>query len=174
MSIDEKHSGERIDEKTARQVAEAAREQGWDRPSFAKGLYMGAFDWSLIHPHPQHDPEASARGAAFMEALRTAVKDFDPGVIERESRIPDEYIKALRDVGAFGMKIPTQYGGLGLDLADYGRALMLLGTLSPSLGALLSAHQSIGVPEPVKMFGTEEQKRAFLPAAPPERFRPSC
>ena len=163
MSIDEKHSGGRIDEKTARQVAEAAREQGWDRPSFAKGLYMGNFDWSLIHPHPQPDPKAAARGAAFMEALRTAVKDFDPGVIERESRIPDEYIKALRDVGAFGMKIPTQYGGLGLDLADYGRALMLLGTLSPSLGALLSAHQSIGVPEPVKMFGTEEQKRAFLP-----------
>lgn len=163
MSINEKQSGERIDEKVARQVAEAAREQQWERPSFAKGLYMGDFDWSLIHPHPQPEPEVAERGAVFMAALRTAIKDFDPGVIERESRIPDEYIKALRDVGAFGMKIPMQYGGLGLDLADYGRALMLLGTLSPSLGALLSAHQSIGVPEPVKMFGTEEQKRAFLP-----------
>ncbi|MBV1780567.1 acyl-CoA dehydrogenase family protein [Paeniglutamicibacter sp. ABSL32-1] len=163
MSIDEKQSGERVDEKAAREVAEAAREQQWERPSFAKGLYMGDFDWSLIHPHPQPDPEAAARGTAFMAALRTAIKDFDPGVIERESRIPDDYIKALREVGAFGMKIPVQYGGLGLDLADYGRALMLLGTLSPSLGALLSAHQSIGVPEPVKMFGTEEQKRAFLP-----------
>jgi alkylation response protein AidB-like acyl-CoA dehydrogenase len=163
MSIDEQHSGERVDEKVARQVAEAAREQQWERPSFAKGLYMGDFDWGLIHPHPQPDPEAAARGTAFMARLREAVKDLDIGAIERESRIPDEIIRALREVGAFGMKIPVEYGGLGLDLADYGRALMLVGTLNPSLGALLSAHQSIGVPEPVKMFGTEEQKRAFLP-----------
>ncbi|RAX50248.1 acyl-CoA dehydrogenase [Arthrobacter sp. AQ5-05] len=163
MSIDEQHSGERVDEKVARQVAEAAREQRWERPSFAKGLYMGDFDWGLIHPHPQPDPEAAARGTAFMARLREAIKDLDTGAIERESRIPDEIIRALREVGAFGMKIPVEYGGLGLDLADYGRALMLVGTLNPSLGALLSAHQSIGVPEPVKMFGTEEQKRAFLP-----------
>ncbi|MGB9036040.1 MAG: acyl-CoA dehydrogenase family protein, partial [Paeniglutamicibacter sp.] len=163
MSIDEQHSGERVDEKVARQVAEAAREQQWERPSFAKGLYMGDFDWGLIHPHPQPDPEAAARGTAFMARLREAIKDLDTGAIERESRIPDEIIRALREVGAFGMKIPVEYGGLGLDLADYGRALMLVGTLNPSLGALLSAHQSIGVPEPVKMFGTEEQKRAFLP-----------
>ncbi|GAA1868143.1 acyl-CoA dehydrogenase family protein [Paeniglutamicibacter psychrophenolicus] len=163
MSIDEQHFGERVDEKVARQVAEAAREQKWERPSFAKGLYMGDFDWGLIHPHPQPDPQAAARGTAFMARLREAIKDLDTGAIERESRIPDEIIRALREVGAFGMKIPVEYGGLGLDLADYGRALMLVGTLNPSLGALLSAHQSIGVPEPVKMFGTEEQKRAFLP-----------
>ncbi|QXQ09547.1 acyl-CoA dehydrogenase family protein [Paeniglutamicibacter sp. Y32M11] len=163
MSIDETHFGHRVDEKVARQVAEAAREQQWDRPSFAKGLYMGTFDWELIHPHPTPDPEAAARGAAFMIRLRATIKGFDPTIIEREARIPDEYIKALREVGAFGMKIPVQYGGLGLNLADYGRALMLLGTLSPSLGALLSAHQSIGVPEPVKMFGTDAQKQAFLP-----------
>lgn len=163
MSIDEQHSGERVDEKVARQVAEAAREQQWERPSFAKGLYMGDFDWGLVHPHPQPDPEAAARGTAFMARLREAIKGLDTGAIERESRIPDEIIRALREVGAFGMKIPVEYGGLGLDLADYGRALMLVGTLNPSLGALLSAHQSIGVPEPVKMFGTEEQKRAFLP-----------
>lgn len=163
MSIDEQHSGEHVNEKVARQVAEAAREQQWERPSFAKGLYMGDFDWGLIHPHPQPDPDAAARGTAFMARLREAVKDLDTAAIERDSRIPEEIIRALREVGAFGMKIPVEYGGLGLDLADYGRALMLVGTLNPSLGALLSAHQSIGVPEPVKMFGTEEQKRAFLP-----------
>lgn len=163
MSIDEQQTGQRVDEKVARQVAEAAREQSWERPSFAKGLYMGSFDWDLIHPHPQPEPEAEARGVAFMAKLREAITHIDPAAIEREARIPDEAISALREVGAFGMKIPVEYGGLGLNLADYGRALMLVGTLNPSLGALLSAHQSIGVPEPVKMFGTEEQKRAFLP-----------
>ena len=61
------------------------------------------------------------------------------------------------------MKIPREYGGLGLSMAYYGKALMLIGSVHPSLGALVSAHQSIGVPEPVKMFGTEEQKQRFLP-----------
>lgn len=155
-------SGE-IDEKAARQVAEDAREQGWDRPSFAKGLYMGSFDWSLIHPHPQAPADAAADGAAFIARLRTVLEGIDGRVIEREARIPDADIRALAGIGAFGMKIPKAYGGLGLSLADYGRALMLVGSVSPAIGALLSAHQSIGVPEPVKMFGTEEQKREFLP-----------
>ena len=61
------------------------------------------------------------------------------------------------------MKIPRKYGGLGLTMAYYGKALMLVGSVHPSLGALLSAHQSIGVPEPVKLFGTEDQKQRFLP-----------
>ncbi|RMB59672.1 acyl-CoA dehydrogenase family protein [Tessaracoccus antarcticus] len=163
MSIDERHADERVDEKVARQVAEAAREQGWERPSFAKGLYMGRFDWDLVHPHPQQDPDAAARGAEFLITLRDAMAHIDASTIERDARVPDEVIRVLRDVGAFGMKIPREYGGLGLDLADYGRALVLVGSVNPSLGALLSAHQSIGVPEPVKMFGTAEQKRAYLP-----------
>ena len=101
--------------------------------------------------------------AAFLKELRAALEGFDAARIEREARIPDAYIRTLREIGAFGMKIPLKYGGLGLSLLDYGRALMLVGSVSPSMGALLSAHQSIGVPEPVKMFGTEEQKQAFLP-----------
>ena len=61
------------------------------------------------------------------------------------------------------MKIPREYGGLGLSMSAYGRALMLVGSVHPSLGALLSAHQSIGVPEPVKLVRHAEQKQAFLP-----------
>jgi alkylation response protein AidB-like acyl-CoA dehydrogenase len=61
------------------------------------------------------------------------------------------------------MKIPTAYGGLGLSMSCYGRALMLIGSVHPTLGAMMSAHQSIGVPEPVRMFGTEDQKQRFLP-----------
>lgn len=148
MSIDERQSSDHVDEKVARQVAEAAREQKWERPSFAKGLYMGNFDWNLIHPHPLPDLDAAARGAAFMARLREAIKDIDGSIIEREARVPDDVIRALRNVGAFGMKIPVEYGGVGLNLADYGRALVLVGSVNPSLGALLSAHQSSGCPSP--------------------------
>ena len=69
----------------------------------------------------------------------------------------------LARLGAFGMKIDEKYGGLGLSNLHYCRALTLVGSASPAIGALLSAHQSIGVPQPLKMFGTDEQKQRFLP-----------
>jgi alkylation response protein AidB-like acyl-CoA dehydrogenase len=147
----------------ARAVAEAARETGWDRPSFAKGLYLGSFDLSLVHPWPAPDPAHVDRGEAFMAKLTQLARTMDGRVIEREAKIPDEYLQGLADLGVFGMKIPEEYGGLGLSLVYYGRALALLGSVHPSLGALLSAHQSIGVPEPVKVFGTPGQKREYLP-----------
>lgn len=147
----------------ARAVAEAARETGWDRPSFAKGLYLGNFDLGLIHPWPAAKPDDVERGEAFMERLTAVCRTMSGRTIERNAKIPDEYLQALADLGVFGMKIPQVYGGLGLSLVYYGRALGLLGSVHPSLGALLSAHQSIGVPEPVKVFGTEEQKREYLP-----------
>ena len=130
----------------ARAVAEAARETNWDRPSFAKGLYLGSFDLSLIHPWPQAPADDVERGEAFMERLTAYCRTMSGRTIEREARIPDEYLSGLAALGAFGMKIPREYGGLGLSLVYYGRALALLGSVHPSLGALLSAHQSIGVP----------------------------
>jgi alkylation response protein AidB-like acyl-CoA dehydrogenase len=152
-----------VSEREAREVAEAARETEWTRPSFAKGLYLGAFDMSLIHPHPRPVPEDRARGEEFLQRLRAYLETLDGAQIERDAQIPDDYLKGLAELGVFGMKIPRAYGGLGLTMSYYGQALMLLGSLHPSIGALVSAHQSIGVPEPVKMFGTEEQKQAFLP-----------
>ena len=139
----------------ARALAEASRETGWDRPSFAKGLYLGNFDLSLIHPWPKAQAEDVERGEAFMERLTAYARTMSGRVIERDAKIPDEYLRGLADLGVFGMKIPQEYGGLGLSLVYYGRALALLGSVHPSIGALLSAHQSIGVPEPVKVFGTD-------------------
>ncbi|GGJ41497.1 acyl-CoA dehydrogenase family protein [Paenarthrobacter histidinolovorans] len=147
----------------ARAVAEAARETEWNRPSFAKGLYLGSFDLSLIHPWPQAKADDVERGEEFMARLLAFAKTMSGRQIERDARIPDEYLAGLADLGVFGMKIPREYGGLGLSLVYYGRALALLGSVHPSLGALISAHQSIGVPEPVKEFGTPEQKREYLP-----------
>ena len=147
----------------ARAVAEAARESGWDRPSFAKGLYLGSFDLDLVHPWPAADPASVQKGEEFMARLTDFARTMSGRVIERDAKIPDVYIKDLADLGVFGMKIPEEYGGLGLSLVYYGRALALLGSVHPSLGALISAHQSIGVPEPVKVFGTPEQKREYLP-----------
>ncbi|MEW2522767.1 acyl-CoA dehydrogenase family protein [Actinacidiphila alni] len=154
----------KVSEREARQVAEAAREQDWHKPSFAKELFLGRFRLDLIHPHPQPAPEAVDKGEAFLGVLRDFLETkVDGARIERESRIPDETVTGLKEIGAFGMKIDTKYGGLGLTQVYYNKALALAGTASPAIGALLSAHQSIGVPQPLKMFGTQEQKDTFLP-----------
>jgi alkylation response protein AidB-like acyl-CoA dehydrogenase len=154
----------KVTEREARQVAEAAREQDWHRPSFAKELFLGRFRLDLIHPYPQPDPEAAARGEEFLARLREFCEtSVDGAAIDREARIPDETVRGLKELGALGMKIDPAYGGLGLTQAYYNKALALVGSASPAVGALLSAHQSIGVPQPVKLFGTDEQKQAFLP-----------
>ena len=88
---------------------------------------------------------------------------MDADAIDRDGEIPDNVLDGLRKLGAFGIKIPVKYGGLGLSQTNYSRAAMLLGSVCGNLTALLSAHQSIGVPQPLLMFGTEEQKQRFLP-----------
>jgi alkylation response protein AidB-like acyl-CoA dehydrogenase len=154
----------KVSEREARQVAEAARERDWHRPSFAKELFLGRFRLDLIHPYPMPAPDAAARGEAFLAKLREFCEtSVDGARIDREARIPDETILGLKELGALGMKIDPAYGGLGLTQVYYNKALAMVGTASPAIGALLSAHQSIGVPQPVKMFGTQEQKEAFLP-----------
>ncbi|MFJ4619274.1 acyl-CoA dehydrogenase family protein [Streptomyces sp. NPDC088812] len=153
-----------VTEREARQVAEAAREQHWRKPSFAKELFLGRFRLDLIHPHPLPADEATRRGEAFLAKLRDFCEtQVDSARIEREARIPDETVNGLKELGALGMKIEPKYGGLGLTQVYYNKALALVGSANPALGALLSAHQSIGVPQPLKMFGTQEQKDLFLP-----------
>jgi alkylation response protein AidB-like acyl-CoA dehydrogenase len=154
----------KVTEREARKVAEDAREQDWRKPSFAKELFLGRFRLDLIHPHPMPPAEDSERGEAFLAALRAFCEnEIDGARIEREARIPDETVNGLKQLGALGMKIDRKYGGLGLTQVYYNKALALVGSASPAIGALLSAHQSIGVPQPLKLFGTQEQKDAFLP-----------
>ncbi|MFD5418175.1 acyl-CoA dehydrogenase family protein [Streptomyces sp. NPDC127069] len=154
----------KVTEREARQVAEAAREQDWRKPSFAKELFLGRFRLDLIHPHPLPAGEDVRRGEAFLARLREFCEtQIDGQRIEREARIPDETVRGLKELGALGMKISPEYGGLGLTQVYYNKALALVGSVSPAIGALLSAHQSIGVPQPLKMFGTKEQKDAYLP-----------
>ncbi|HEV2086935.1 MAG TPA: acyl-CoA dehydrogenase family protein, partial [Cryptosporangiaceae bacterium] len=158
-------AGERhVDADEARRVAEAARETQWRKPSFGKELFLGRFRLDLVHPHPRPDDAARARGEEFLGRLREFCRTrIDNAVIERDARIPDDVITGLKALGAFGMKIDTEYGGVGLTQVYYNKALMLVGSVNPAIGALLSAHQSIGVPQPIKMFGTPEQKREYLP-----------
>ncbi|MFZ0041357.1 MAG: acyl-CoA dehydrogenase family protein [Solirubrobacteraceae bacterium] len=148
----------------SKQVAEESRETEWTQPSFGREMYLGHFDLGLIHPQPRVDPEKAREGEEFLGRLRAFLTErVDPQQIEENSKIPDEVLQGLKELGALGMKIPKEYGGLGLTQVYYNRALALAGTWHASISTLLSAHQSIGLPEPLKTYGSEEQKREWLP-----------
>ncbi len=153
-----------VSEQEARKVAEAARETEWKLPSFGKELFLGRFRLDLLYPQPEPDPELTKKGDAFLANLRAFLEEkVDPFQIERDAKIPDEVLQGLKDLGCLGIKIPEEYGGLGLNQVYYNRALVLAGGWHSSLSTLLSAHQSIGAPEPLRLAGSEEQKRKYLP-----------
>jgi alkylation response protein AidB-like acyl-CoA dehydrogenase len=153
-----------VSEKEARDVVEAAREADWKLPSFGKQLFLGDFRLDLIHPQPRLDPEAVEKGERFLAELKAVLAEtVDPLEIERDSKIPDRVVDALKKIGALGMKVPPEYGGLGLSQIYYAKALALAGNYHSAICTLLSAHQSIGVAEPLRQFGSEEQRRKWLP-----------
>jgi alkylation response protein AidB-like acyl-CoA dehydrogenase len=157
-------STRQVSEQESRQVAEAARETEWTKPSFGKELFLGKLRLDLIYPQPELSADQIERGEKFLKDFRAFLEaEVDPAQIERDAKIPQHVIDGLAKIGALGMKIPREYGGLGLPVVYYNRALAIATSWGGALCALLSAHQSIGIPEPLRLFGTEEQKKRFLP-----------
>ncbi len=146
-------------QRAALEVTESARDQ--TRGSFASDLFMGRFN--APRAFPAQSVEDRDQGDAFLEKLAGVLAGVDPDEIDRTGEIPQVVMDQLAAIGAFGIKVPPAYGGLGLSQTNYCRAGMLLGSFCGNLTALLSAHQSIGVSQPLLLFGTEEQKRKFLP-----------
>jgi alkylation response protein AidB-like acyl-CoA dehydrogenase len=151
-------------QRAALELSEGARETAQAERGFVGGLFMGRCQMEQMRPFPTQPGEDRDQGDAFLGRLRNFLAEHvDPDEIDRTGEIPDEVIEGLAKLGAFGIKILPEYGGLGLSQSNYCRAGMLLGSYCGNLTALLSAHQSIGVPQPLILFGTEEQKRRFLP-----------
>jgi alkylation response protein AidB-like acyl-CoA dehydrogenase len=152
-----------VTEQESLKVAETARQAEWEKPSFMREFFLGNFRLDLIHPFPlpgQERPEFAAYYRKLHDFLRDEV---DPAEIDRTGEYPPRVLDGLRRLGAFGMKIPAKYGGLGFTNVEYNRVMTLVGSYCGNLGALLSAHQSIGVPQPLKTFGSEELKKKYLP-----------
>lgn len=131
--------------------------------SFMVGLFAGKPDFSLLLA-----PEETAEDKAAWEKFRPRLETFlttrvDSDDIERNAKIPDSVLKGLFALGAFGMKIPRQYGGLGFSYTNYGRALMLMASWNNALALTVAVPQSIGIAMPILMFGNEEQRRTYLP-----------
>src|SRR5581483_10133767 len=148
----------------AMDVAEASRETEWEKPSFVGGLFLGNLNVDLIHPFPEQPAADKAEADDFLKRLeRFMAENVDAEKIDAQGEYDYELFKGFNELGAWGMKIPKEYGGLGFSATNYNRAIGLVATWCGSSVAWLSAHQSIGVPQPLKLFGTEEQKKKYLP-----------
>jgi alkylation response protein AidB-like acyl-CoA dehydrogenase len=150
-------------EAEARQVAEDARESEWTAPSFLKEIFLGNFRLDLVHPFPEAPAERPEFRAYLDKLQKFLIEKVDSDAIDRDGKIPPSVVAGLAELGAFGMKIPKEYGGLGFSQREYAQAIKLVTSQDGNLIALLSAHQSIGVPQPLKLFGTPEQKKKYLP-----------
>ncbi len=162
MSLYDKNISE--EKRASLEFAEDAREREWSYPSFALKLFHGVPDWDLIFPFPEQPQEDKMKGDEFLNKLERCLKEYlNPDEVDRTGEIPQKVYQGLAEIKAFAIKIPPEYGGLGLSQMNYNRAIHLVASYCGSTAVLLSAHQSIGVPQPLKLFGTEEQKRKYLP-----------
>jgi alkylation response protein AidB-like acyl-CoA dehydrogenase len=152
-----------VTERESLKVAEASRQQEWHQPSFMRELFLGNFRLDLVHPYPLPGAERPEFTAFYDEMKRFLREDVDSVEIDATGEYPDQVIEHLRKMGAFGMKIPKEYGGLGFTNGEYQKVMQLLGSVDGNIVALLSAHQSIGVPQPLKLFGSPELKKKYLP-----------
>jgi alkylation response protein AidB-like acyl-CoA dehydrogenase len=148
----------------AMEVAEASRETEWEKPSFVGDLFLGKLNLDLIHPFPEQPAADKAEADEFLRKMeRYLAENVDADKIDEQGEYDYEHFEGFRKLGAWGMKIPKEYGGLGFSATNYNRAIGLVATWCGSSVAWLSAHQSIGVPQPLKLFGTPEQKKKWLP-----------
>ncbi|HTO87596.1 MAG TPA: acyl-CoA dehydrogenase family protein [Thermoanaerobaculia bacterium] len=152
-----------VSEAEARRVAEEARETEWKAPSFLKELFLGNYRLDLVHPFPETPAERPEFRSFYDAMAKFLAEEVDADRIDREGKVPPEVVKRLAELGAFGMKVPKEYGGLGFTQREYGEIMKLISSWDGNLIALLSAHQSIGVPQPLKLFGTKEQKKKYFP-----------
>lgn len=146
------------------EFAEAAREQEWKSPSFASQLFYGIPNFSLIHPFPTQSAQEKKAGDEYLIRIEKFLREhLNPDEVDRTGIIPDTVMKGLAQMGAFALKVPKEYGGMGFTQYNYNRIMHLVASFCGSTAVLLSAHQSIGVPQPLKLFGTPEQKKKYLP-----------
>jgi len=150
-------------EEESRRVAEESREKEWAGRTFLRELFLGNFLLPLVYPFPAEKRE-NPEFTKFYEDLKSFLRtEVDSVAIDESGEYPESVVKGLAKRGAFGIKIPKEYGGLGFSVSEYCQAMQLIGSYDSNLVALLSAHQSIGVPQPLKLFGTEAQKKKYLP-----------
>jgi len=130
--------------------------------SFLTQLYGGKLDGALFSGFRELAP--SPKTVDTLQAFEALSKRFPPASLESAGTLSEEILGELKSIGFFGISIPGDYGGLGLSLRDYLLILETVAARNIVLGFTATAHLSIGV-KGILLFGTEAQKRKYLPPA---------
>lgn len=142
-------------------VAETARDTK-KYTGFIASLFAAKSNFNLFFS--QEIPRMGEHALEVRQRLCDILSEkVDADKIDAEGEIPEEVIRALAEIGMFGIKIPPEYGGMGLKQSEYQKLAIPFGSHSAPVAVLISAANSIGVPEPLKQFGTETQKKKYLP-----------
>jgi len=130
---------------------------------FAKDLFLGKFNKGRVMPFPKalDEDQSKLLGSLIDPVERYFLEKVDSSKIDEESKIPDEVMNGMKEMGLFGLQIPEEYGGLGLSNTSYARVVEAVCS-DPAISTTLMAHQSIGL-KGILIFGTNAQKEKYLP-----------
>ena len=141
---------------------------------FVKNLFWGNIRQDSIFPYPEPTLEEKTRCEIILAKLKEYLENEHPRQqIDQEEAIPEWAIKRLFQLGVMGMNIPLEYGGQGLGVTSYNRALEMIGSYCASTAVVVSAHQSIGC-KALVLFGNEEQKKRWLPRLASDMLSAFC
>jgi alkylation response protein AidB-like acyl-CoA dehydrogenase len=136
---------------------------GKETLGFAKALFFGQFNASLVFPYPQLKAEEKATvDAAVAEVRQYCQEHIDAAAIDRNADIPRENILGLARLGVLGMTAPREVGGRAFSQQSYCKIMEVIGGHCSSTAVFVNAHHSIGI-RALLLFGSEEQKRRWLP-----------
>ena len=154
---------------TAIQLAKQKKEaeellfSGPETLGFAKALFFGHFNASLIFPYPVLPAETQiVVDQAVAKVKAFAKEQIDPVAIDREADIPRKVIDGLAELGVLGMAAPPEVGGQGFTQQGYCQVMEVIGGHCASTAVFVNAHHSIGI-RALLLFGTPEQKAKWLP-----------
>jgi hypothetical protein len=137
-------------QRAAMEVAESARDTQSEKSSFGRDLFMGQFRPELLYPFPQQSRDDEVVGDRLISEVSDYLKEnLDPEQVDEQRTVPQEVIDTMAKMGLFALKVPKEYGGLGLSQVNYNRLMAAVASYCGSTAVLLSAHQSIGVPQPL-------------------------
>ncbi|MGZ3578580.1 MAG: acyl-CoA dehydrogenase family protein [Syntrophales bacterium] len=130
--------------------------------SFMEKIIEGVFDKTSFDSYRM--PVDSDKIQSLLQSYREMFKDHSPQKIEEEGRVPEEMLQEMRKKGFFGISLPETYGGLGVGLVDSIRFVEEISALDLASAVVFLAHLFIGI-KGIELYGTEEQKRKYLPLA---------
>ncbi|XP_061565529.1 very long-chain specific acyl-CoA dehydrogenase, mitochondrial [Cololabis saira] len=132
--------------------------------SFAVNMFKGQIATPQVFPFPKALSEEQEQ---FLKELVGPVCKFfeevnDPAKNDALEKVEDDTMQGLKEMGAFGLQVPADLGGLGLSNTQYARLVEIVGSHDLGVGITLGAHQSIGF-KGILLFGNKAQKEKYLP-----------